>query len=123
MKDYQLQVEGLQRQAGDRQQVLEALDNLALSSKRDIDDLKRDNAALKLKLSKAMNQAEEANSESLAVKAKYERMISDKEATHEREKKILQKLVRELEKELKTQKQQPSPPKKPAFVNETFSRS
>jgi hypothetical protein len=52
---------------------LEAFDTLQISTKRDIDDLRRENSSLKLKLSKTLNTLDDTLQDASAMKEKYER--------------------------------------------------
>lgn len=62
---------------------------MSINCKREIEDLKRENNSLKLKLSKTLNSLDDTFQEAQTMKLKFERILMDKESTHEREKKIL----------------------------------
>ena len=47
----------------EKDQLAEALDNLSILTKREIDDLRRDNSALKLRISKTLNNLEDTINE------------------------------------------------------------
>lgn len=104
---------GLQMLQVEKDQLAEALDSLSILTKREIDDLRRDNSALKLRISKTLNNLEDTINEGQSVKAKFEKIIMDKESAHEREKKLLEKVLKEAKKEIKALKATFSSPKKP----------
>ena len=74
---------------------------MTLQSKREIDDLKRENGSLKLKISKLSNQLELTMTEAENLKARYERMLIDKEIAQERDRKTFQRVIKEMDKEIK----------------------
>ena len=74
---------------------------MTLQSKREIDDLKRENGSLKLKISKLSNQLELTMTEAENLKARYERMLIDKDIAKERDRKTFQRVIKEMDKEIK----------------------
>ena len=84
---------------------------MSVNCKREIEELKRENNSLKLKLSKTLNSLDDTFQEAQTMKLKFERILMDKESTHEREKKILQRVIKDADKELKGIKERNSPSK------------
>ena len=77
---------------------------MSLDKRVEGDELRREIKQLKLKLSKGQNTIEDLRQELEGVTARYERALREKESTHEREKKLLQKLIKDANKEMKALK-------------------
>ena len=72
-------------------------------------------------MNKALNNWEDQVAECQQMKQRHEKALADRDIAHEREKKLLQKLLKEADKELKLV--QSSPAKRPERqVNETFGK-
>lgn len=92
-------VEGERLQVENRQ-LAEAYDKVTVEKRVEGDEMRRDNKQMRLKISKLQNVVEDLRQELDTVTSKCERALKDKESTHDREKKILQKLIKEADKEL-----------------------
>ena len=63
MRDYQMQLESMKDLEKQNQAMAETIDGMAVASRREIDDLKRECSQVKIKLSKALHSLEDAINE------------------------------------------------------------
>ncbi len=63
MRDYQMQLESMKDLEKQNQAMAETIDGMAIASRREIDDLKRECSQVKLKLSKVLHSLEDAVNE------------------------------------------------------------
>eukprot|EP00347_Sterkiella_histriomuscorum_P000932 403373973 len=123
LKDMQYQTDrsDKSKEYENRQRVMEELDQLVMSHKRREEDMKKEISILKLKLDKAFNGLEDQIAQNETQKARYERLMLEKDSAHQLQSTQLQKLLKDTIKELQKSQQQQNQKQVSQTQSQTFA--